>query len=101
MISLLSDSHSSLGVSDGGVELTELEEHFGEPRPRKCRLNNEPTEALVAKVAFECDVSLEQGGCIAKLAPRFLHEAKKARRHYFDRAIAEGARDSEGFLPHS
>jgi hypothetical protein len=60
-----------------------------------------PPEALVAQVALERDVPLEQGGRVAELAPGGVASAQKGRCDHLGRAIAESSRDTQGLLPES
>ena len=101
MIGRFTDPHGGLGVPDGLVEPAELREHVGEASPRERRLDDVRPEALEAQVALERDVPLKQGGRIAELAPGGVCHAQEGRCDHLNRAIAEGARDGEGFLPES
>jgi len=66
MIGRFSDAHSGLRVLDGLVEPAELGEHVGEAGPRRRRLDEGRSKALVAQVALERDdVPLEQGDRVA------------------------------------
>ena len=56
-------------------------------------------KALGAQVALERDVSLEEGGRVAELAPGGVREAQKGCGDHLDRAIAEGARDAQASWP--
>jgi hypothetical protein len=55
----------------------------------------------VAEVALDRDVPLEEGGCLAELAPGGVGQPQQGRRDHFDRAIAKGARETQGLLPES
>ena len=101
MIGRFSDPHGGLGLPDGLVEPAELGEHVGEARPRVRRLDGGRPEALVAQVALERDVPLEQGGRRAELAPDGVRRAKKGCCDHLDRAIAEGSPDAQRLLPES
>ncbi len=93
------DRHGSLGVPDGFGELAELREHVGELGLRKRRLDAGSPEALVAQIALEGNVSLEEGGRMAKLAPGRVCPAQKGRGRHLDRTIAKGPRDAQGLMP--
>jgi hypothetical protein len=69
MIGRFSDLRGGLGVPDGLVEPAQLGEHVGEVGPGERRLDGGRPEALEAEVALERDVSLEEGGRVAELAP--------------------------------
>ncbi len=101
MIGRLGDLHGGLGVPDGLVEPAELGEHVGKPGARDRRLDAGRPEALVAQVALERDVPLEEGGCVAELAPGDVRLAQEGRCDHLDRAIAEGSRDAQGLLSES
>src|SRR5215813_14285792 len=58
-------------------------------------------EALVAQVALERDVPLKEGDRVAELAPGGVRHAQEGRGDHLDRAIVEGARDTQGLLPES
>ena len=68
MIGLLSDPHGDLGVLNGLIESADLREHNGEVGLRDRRPNDGP-KAFIAPGALECDVPLEEGDCVAELAP--------------------------------
>jgi hypothetical protein len=68
MIGRLRGPHGSLGVCDGLIELTTLEEHLGEPCRRNRRRDGGRPNALGAQVALERDIPLEEGSRIAELA---------------------------------
>ena len=57
------------------------------------------SEALVAQVALERHVSLEEGSCVAELPSGGVRIAKEGGGNHLDWAITEGARDGEGLLP--
>src|SRR3989442_13943252 len=101
MIGGFSDPHGGLGVPDGLVKPAELGEHVGEVGPRVRRLDGDRPEALVARVALERDVPLEERSRVAKLAPGGVRQAQMGRWGHLDRAIAEGAPDTQGLLPES
>ena len=69
--------------------------------PRERRLDGGRPEALVAQVALERDVPLEEGDRISELAPGGVRHAQKGRGDHLDRAIAKGLRDAQGLLPES
>src|SRR5262245_24253705 len=97
MIGRRRDPQGGLGVPDRLVESAELGEHDGELGRRARRLDAGGAEALVAQVALESDVPLEQGGRVAELAAGGVRHAQEVRCDYLDRAIAEGWRDAQGF----
>jgi hypothetical protein len=97
----LSDLHGGLGVCDGLVEPTELGEHVGEPAPRDRRLDPGYREALVAQVYLDPDGRLEQGHRVVERAPNDVRHGQRQRCYDFERAIAEGARDTAGLPPES
>jgi hypothetical protein len=99
MIGHLSDPHGGLGVSDGLVEPAELGEHVGEVGLRERRLDGGRPEALVAQVALERDVPLEEGSRVAELAPGGVRHAQIRRCDHLDRAIAEGSRNRQASCP--
>src|SRR6185295_5267419 len=101
MIGRFSDAYGGLGVPDSLVELAELGEQVSEERSRERRLDDGRPEALVAQVALERDVPLEEGGRLAELAPGGVRPAEKGRGDHLDRAITEGSRDTQGLLAES
>ena len=101
MFNRFSDLHRGLGVPDGLVEPAKLGEHIGKGGPRERRLDRGPPKALVAEVALEGDVPLEQWNRVGELAPSSMRHAQNGRGDHLDRAITEGPREAQGFLPES
>jgi hypothetical protein len=112
MIGRFSDSDGGLGVPDRLVEPAELGEHVGEAGPRGRRRDTtrpselgpgiEPHhELLVAQVALERDVLLEECGRLAEPAPGGVRHAQIRSCDHLDRAIAKGSRDTQGRLSES
>jgi hypothetical protein len=99
MIGRFSDPHSGLGVPDGLVEPPELGEHVGKAGRRECRLAEGRPEALIAQVALERNIPLGEGGRVAELAAGSMRPAQIGRCDDLDRAIAEGARETQGLPP--
>jgi hypothetical protein len=69
MIGRLGDLHGGLVVLDGLVEPAQRGERLGEVGTRQRRLDGRRPKALVAEVALERDVPLQEGGRLAELAP--------------------------------
>src|SRR5262249_13985484 len=101
IIDLFSDLHGILGVPDRLVEPAELGERIGEPAPRDRRPDAGCSETLVARVALERDVRLEDGDRLAELPPSAGHHAKRAGGNGIERAIAKGPCDAQSLLPES
>src|SRR5215470_5849045 len=70
-------------------------------RPGPRRLDAGRPETLVAQVALERDDPLEEGGRVAELAARGMRWTQVDRCDDLDRAIADGSRDAQSFLPES
>src|SRR5262245_54635121 len=76
MISRFCDAHGGLGVPNGVIEPADLGENVGEFATRECRRDAEHPEALVAQVALERNVPLEQSGRVPELAPGGVRRAE-------------------------
>src|SRR5262249_8778378 len=50
---------------------------------------------LVAEIAVERDVTLEQGGCLAEVATSGVRQAQKGRCEHLDRAVVERPREAQ------
>ena len=83
-----------------GVQLPR-HRHVGEPGARQCRLDDGRPEALVAQVALEGDVPLEETDCLAELTPRHMRLAEKGRGDHFAGAIVENSRETQRLLAES
>src|SRR4030095_4044441 len=93
------DAHGGLSVPDGLVEPANLREHVGERGPRDRRLDGGDPEALVAQVTLERDVTLEEGGRIAELAPGDVRPAQKGCCNHRPNPWRSLDRGGQGLLP--
>src|SRR5262245_58204829 len=99
MIGLLGDPHCRFTMCDGLVEPAEGGKRESKPVLRRRRLDHRRSASLSAQLVVESDVSLEQFGCFAILAPDKMCVAKIVRCDHLDGLVAEGARDGERLVP--